>query len=285
MTAAPFRHILGAIIVRELRTLWRTRAYLALTIGVAVILLGLIQYTGSAAGGYVPAAVDLLLPLEILVPLIAIAFGYRAFTGENDDRAVLRTYPVRNSTFVLGVFIGRFVGLAAALVGPLVIVLGLIALTPGVSSTVFATAEGVDSPLLFIRFMVLTLVFGAAILSIVLAAAVLATSGRGALALAIGLLLLVIIGGDILLISGVAAGTVSDDLIPTLLALFPNSAYRGLVFELVIGTVVDETGYTNPVASVLGLVVWIGIGIGLTVLGVSRRGEAGRIRGIWRQLR
>lgn len=259
-----------AVVRREVLTIARTRAYAVLTVVLALVLFGVVERSDALAAGYVPTAVDLLLPLEVLVPIVAVALGYRAFTGDNDDLAVLSTYPVSRVTLVVGVFLGRLMGLAAVVGLPLVAVGVAVAWTPGVESAVFATSGGVDSPIFFVRFVALTVCFAGVVLAVTLAASVIAQSGRVALALAAGVFLAVVAGGDLLVITGLVSGSIDEGSLEVALAAAPNSAYRGLVLELVVGVATDEGGFADPAASAASLLAWTVLGLAVTVFGLSR---------------
>ena len=71
-----------ALFVRELRTVVRTRVYLLVALGVWALVVALVATGGGGQSGYLPAVVDLLLPLELLVPAIAIAVGYRSVVAD-----------------------------------------------------------------------------------------------------------------------------------------------------------------------------------------------------------
>ncbi|MFP4625297.1 MAG: ABC transporter permease subunit [Natronomonas sp.] len=262
----------AAIVRREVQTVARTRAYGALIVVLSVVFLGVIDRSEAVAGGYVPSAVDLLLPLEVLVPVVAIAMGYRAFAGDNDDLSVLSTYPLGAVELVGGMFLGRLAGLVVVLGVPLLAVMAFVVATPGVESAVFATTGGADSPILFVRFVVLTLGYGAVVLSITMAASVLARSSRAALALAVGVFVAVVAGGDLLVLVGLSAEWIGDESLRGALAASPNSAYRGLVLETVVGVVTAETGYAAPIASAVSMVAWTVFGLLVTGVVLSRRG-------------
>lgn len=259
----------GPIVWRELQTVVRTRSYLLLSVGLLAVFVGLLR-GGGFGGGYVPSAVDLLLPLELLVPLVAVALGYRAFSGDNDDRPVLRTYPVSTPALVAGVFAGRFVGLAGIVGGPLAIVGGIVSLTGRPPSRVFATHGGIDSPILFIRFITLTLLFGAVVLAMAMAVSVLVRSGRAALAAALAVIVAVIAGGDLLALVGLTSDLIEDDLLGTVLAASPNAAYRGLVLETVVGVAIDRGEAIDAPAAVVGLVGWLTVSLGVVAAGIDR---------------
>ncbi|ELY89232.1 copper ABC transporter permease, partial [Natrialba hulunbeirensis JCM 10989] len=114
------KHILKTIIARELRTIARTRPFYLLALALAAVVLGVAWTGGGIRAGYVPTAVDLLTPLELLVPVVAVAFGYRAVLADEQrgELDVLETYPVSSRSIVLGVYVGRVIGLLVAIVVP-----------------------------------------------------------------------------------------------------------------------------------------------------------------------
>lgn len=260
----------GPIAWRELLTVFRTRGFLLLSAGLLLVFGGVLRSGGGIQGSYVPTTVDLLLPLELLVPVVAVALGYRAFSGDNDDRSVLRTYPVSNRSLALGVFTGRLVGLATIVGAPLAVVGIVLSRIGGPTSRVFATHQGVDSPVLFVRFITLTICFGAAVLAMAMAASVLVRTSRAALAAALAVLVVVVAGGDLLTLAGLATGVIEDDLLGTALAISPNAAYRGLVLELVVGVATDQGAAIDVTTAVIGLVGWTGVSLGV-IAGVGQR--------------
>ena len=265
---------IGPIAWRELSTVVRTRSYVLLSVGLAVVFGGVIR-AGGIDGGYVPTAVDLLLPLELLVPLVAVALGYRTFGGDNDDRPVLLSYPVSKRSLVLGVFAGRLVGLAAIVGIPLGLVGIVVSRAGGPASRVFATHGGSDSPVLFVRFLALTICFGAVVLAMAMAASVLVRTSRAALAAALAVLVAVVAGGDLAALAGVTTGRISDEALGTALAATPNAAYRGLVLETVVGVVADRGGAIDVAAAVAGLAGWLFGSLAVVVAGLDRRPLSG----------
>jgi ABC-2 type transport system permease protein len=265
------RRVLGAVAWRELLTVVRTRGYLLLPAGLLVVFAGILRAGGGLGGGYIPVAVDLLLPLELLVPLVAVALGYRAFGGDNDDRSVLLTYPVSKRTLVAGVFAGRLVGLAAIVGLPLAAVGLAVSQVGGPESRVFAVHRGVDSPVLFVRFVALTVCFGAVVLAMAMAAAVLVRTSRAALAAALAVLVAVVAGGDLLAFVGLASGSIGDDALGTALAIGPNAAYRGLVLDTVVGVATDRGGAIDVPAAAAGLAGWLLASLGAVVAGLDRQ--------------
>ncbi|MFC7042957.1 ABC transporter permease [Halonotius sp. GCM10025705] len=252
--------IMATLIRRELRTAARTRSYYLLGLAVGGILLGLTFGGGGAATGYIPTVVDLLLPLEVLVPVVAVAIGYRAIPSDLDrgEVAMLDTYPVSPSAYVGAVYLGRAVVLSA-IIGIALLMVGIVvAVAAGPDTGVFATHSGVDSPILFGRFLVVTLLFGNALVAVVLLASVVVASARTAIVAAIAAVLAVVVGGEAAIVLGVLDGVLTETTLQVALGFVPNSAYRGLVFETVVGVLsAGESGYASPLISLAGLLLWI----------------------------
>jgi len=228
-------------------------------VALAAVLLGL-TLTGSATAGYVPTVADLLTPLEALVPVVAVAFGYRAIVSdaERGELDVLETYPVTTWEHVLGVYAGRAIGLLGAVGVPLALSGAAIAVSREEPVAIYATQRGVDSPVLFARFVVLTVAFALVVLAVAIALSALANGARSALALAIVALVGLLVGLDLALVIGLLEGVIPDTALVEALAVSPLSAYRGLVFESVITTAAG-TGprAASPLASLAGLVAWL----------------------------
>ncbi|OIB56300.1 ABC transporter permease [Natrialba sp. SSL1] len=253
------KHILKTIIARELRTVARTRTFYVLALALTAVVLGVAWTGGGIRAGFVPTAVDLLTPLELLVPVVAVAFGYRAVLADEQrgELDVLETYPVSNRSIVLGVYVGRLIGLLVAIVVPLVLVAVAVAVAEEDRILIYASHAGVDSPLLFVRFVVLTALFAMAVLAVAIAISAAVSATRSALALAVVALVVLLVGLDLLLVYGFTSGLIGDGALVHSLALSPLSAFRGLVFDTVV-VVAAGTGpaVASPLASVLGLVGW-----------------------------
>ncbi|MFA9425434.1 ABC transporter permease [Natronorubrum sp. A-ect3] len=272
-TAPGSSRLLKTIVGRELQTIVRTRMFFILGIAFAAVLLGIAWVGGSVEAGYVPTVVDLLTPLELLVPVIAIAFGYRAILGDEQrgELDVLETYPISNREIVLGVYTGRAVGLLTVILVPLVAVAAMVFLFEADGLSIYATHSGADSPILFARFIVLTLLFALTVLAVAIAISSLVSATRSALALSVVALVGLVIGLDLLLVYGFSIGLIGDSALIHSLAISPLSAYRGLVFESVV-VVAAGTGpaVASPIASIVGLVVWLGASLGIAVWALNR---------------
>lgn len=259
-----YRHV-DAIARRELRTVARTRASWFLVAGVAVVVAALSTAGGGGASGYLPVVVDLSTPAEALVPVLAFAFGYRVFLddrrrGELEIHAIM---PPSRASVVFGVFVGRGIALAVALA--LAFAPGFVAgaLAGDAGASLYATQQGADSPLLYLRFVSVSTAYGLASLALALAVSASVRSRRAAIAGVVGLAVLLFAGIDLGLFGAVASGVLGTDSLPVLLALSPNAAFRGLVLATVVDVATVSTGGTVAVvASVVSLLGW-------TILGVT----------------
>ncbi|MFB6122813.1 MAG: ABC transporter permease [Haloferacaceae archaeon] len=260
---------LFAVVGRELRTVVRTRAYAALAVGYAALVVAL-AVTGGASG-YLPLILDLLTYVEVLVPALAVAFGYRAVLGDarRGELDVLQTYPLSKTTFVLGVYLGRVTALLAVVLVPLLLVAALVPLVGGTQSSVLATHAGADSAFLYLRFLVLTALFSLVCLGVALAVSATADSVRAAVALGLGFLVVLVVGLDVGVVAALAAGVVGEGSLQWVLALSPNSAFRGLVLETVVGAVSSPSVRAAvPAANLVGLGIWLAGSLSLSIWAV-----------------
>jgi len=268
-TGRTIRTLVG----RELRTIARTRTVILLGIALAAVLLGITWTGGGYLAGYLPTIVDLLMPLELLVPIVAVAFGYRAILDDQrrGELDVLDTYPVSALEYVLGVYIGRAIGLAVTIVVPFAVVAAAITFTGDDTVGVYATHEGADSPVLFGRFLVLTVLFALVLLSVAVALSSVVSGTRSALALSVVALVVLLVGLDLALMFGLAEGLIGDAELLHALAVSPLSAYRGLVLETTV-IVAAGTGpqVASPLASLVGLGVWAVGSLAVAVWAVGR---------------
>lgn len=250
------------LVRRELSTTLRLRTYVGLWLGLTGILLSIAWLGGGFRTGYTSMIVDLLTPLELLVPVVAFAFGYRAVL---DDRRrgildVLRTYPLSSWQVVAGAYIGRAVGLVAVLSASLLFLVLPALFSNPYRSVFYATHAGGNSIGLFVRFILLTVCFALVVLAISVAVSALVSTTRSAVLFAGLSLLAVLFVADIALVFGLSRGIIGDGSLVGSLAISPLSAYRGLVLETTI-TATDGTGprTADPLASAAGLCVY-GVG-------------------------
>jgi len=169
------------------------------------------------------------------------------------------------------VLLARTVALVAVVGVPYAVVGAGVWLTVAPDTGIFATHAGIDSPVLYLRFLAFVLLLGAAYVSLA-AAVVSARRAESSSAIALGVLALVagVLGGDLLLLRSLGGGA-SPATISGSLALAPNGAFRGLVFEHVIGVAFAPEGWVRldePRGRIAGR------------LGASRRWPRGRGAGV-----
>ncbi|MEF8780581.1 MAG: ABC transporter permease subunit [Haloferacaceae archaeon] len=250
----------SAIARRELRSTTRSTGGLLFAGGLAVALVGVAYAGGGYRGSYLAVTADLLTALEVLVPVVAVAFGYRTLLSDarSGELDVLRTYPLAPWQHVGGAFLGRAIPLTAVVLAPFLVIAGLVSVSSTPQATVFATHSTADSPVLFARLAVLSLFYALVALAIGVAISAVATSARSGIALAVGAVVGIVLVSDLAIVGGLAAGALGGESIHGVLALSPASAFRGLVFETVIavaGGAGPETA--SPLASVAGLLGWL----------------------------
>lgn len=255
MTAKRFERF-TAVLERELWTVARSRGFYALAGGFALLVFGLAF--AMELSSYVPLVLSLLLPLEVVVPALAAAFGFRSVLAdrEREELTVLRTFPITPSSYILGIYVGRLVPLFVTIGIPLFCLWVAIPLFGGAETFLYQTS-GLDSPVLYFRFVSLTLLFGAVLLSLMVLISSLVDTGRRALVLVIATVLVSTLGIDLVTIFA-TSGTSAARAAPALTAFGPNGAYRSLVLALVVGPVLSGgVDVTLLVVGAISLLLWL----------------------------
>ena len=265
--------IVGSFVRREIATAIITVSSVVLTLVMILILFGIMLVGGGFQAGYVAAIVDLLTPLQLLVPVVAIAFGYNAILGDQRRGGldVLRTYPVSAWQVVVGVYLGRAIGVVMAIGLPLVLLFVPIATSETPRLPGYASHTGADSPGLYLRLVVLTLLFALVVLALAVAISALVSTTRGAIAGAGVALVALVLVLDLAVVYGFSMGFVGDSGLVSSIAFSPLSAYRGLVIETsVVVTAGTGPRAAAPIPSLLSLLVW-GLGsLAVATVAVSR---------------
>lgn len=226
---------------REFLTVLRTPTLLALAAGYVALVTGIAWL--SVAGAYVTLALDLLTPVEVLTPVLAFAFGYRAILGdrESGELETLRTYPTSRADYVGGIYLGRAVAVLAVVLSGLAASAALVPLSTGRELSFTASHATVDSPALYLRFVALAAAFALVALAVAVLVSAAARSSRGGLALAAGAVIALVVGLDSAFAAALTGG-LPGGWLTALLALSPNSAFRALVFGLCLA----PTGASIP---------------------------------------
>jgi ABC-2 type transport system permease protein len=256
------RHVV-AVARRELKTTTRTGGTVVLFGGLAAILLGFTWIGEGHAAGFAPTVVDLLTPVELLVPLIAYAIGYRVFVADRKrgELPIHSTLPVSRGSVVLGTFIGRGAVLALGVAAAALPALCLVLLSGDGVNPLYAAQRGADSPLLFLRFVAVATLLALCALALALAVSAVATSAKGAVGLSLGFWAVSATGADALALAALRLGLLGTEMLPTAVVLGPGGAYRGLVFATVLDAATAGTAAVAPSVGVLALFGWTAAGL------------------------
>ena len=243
---------------REFATIVRNRVYGLIALGFVLSILSL-TLIGSMSG-YVVVVLNLLVPLEVLVPVLCAAFGYRTLLAdrESGELDILRTYPLRGTVHIAGILFSRAVPVVLAIIGAFVFVGVLIpVVNEGAGGQYLLRRTTYNGVVLFVRFVILTSVAATVFLAIVIAISAAASQSQRVVVLAVFLVFGVAIGFDLVVVSGFVK-TIFGFRIPSwTLALTPTSAYRGLVLESVVKPAsASPTRSGSAILNVLGLIIW-----------------------------
>jgi len=256
------------VVEREIRVLGRSRSVWLLGVGFFGIVVTIAVLGGQA--GYVPLVLALLTPVEVLVPVLVVALGYRAILGDRlrGELKVLDTFPVTPIRYGFGVYCGRLGVVLVIVVVTLLAAVGIVPLSESTSG-ILARSGGLDSPVYYARFVALTVVFAGVVLAITLLVSSVARSARRGLVSAVALLLLVVVGFDLAVVAGVGQGWITERGLGLALAVSPVSAYRGLVMTYAVEPAVTmPVRAASPIANVFSLLVWTSLSL-LTASGLT----------------
>ncbi|NHN49382.1 ABC transporter permease [Halostella sp. JP-L12] len=246
----------ATVLEREVTTLRRSRTIWLLAAAFFAIIVGIGAI--SETSGYVPLTLTLLMPVELLVPALTAAVGYRAVLADRErgETSVLQTYPLDAGSYVMGIYCGRLAWTLFVVAGSL-LVAGATVSFASPPAAVLAEYSGLDSPVYYLRFVVLTTAFAAVFLALMVLLSTLARSARRGLVTALTLTVAVAIGLDLAILFGLTGGIIGESILPWYLALSPVSAYRGLVMTYVAAPVATTVVRpAAPLVSVLSLCLW-----------------------------
>ncbi|RLM62644.1 ABC transporter permease [Halorubrum sp. Atlit-26R] len=217
------RHVL-VVAVTEYRLAVRSRWALALT-GLFVVFGGVIlTFSGSAVGpaGAERVVASLTSLAAYLVPLAALALGYDAIVGREEEGwlAVVFSLPVRRSEVVAGTYLGRLAVLAGATV------LGF-----GFSGALIVREFGTGALSAFLGFLGGTVGVGGAFLAVALLLSTVAREKTHALGSALLVWVWFVLVHDLLALGIVAAAELPDAALSALVLSNPVSAFRVFVLS------------------------------------------------------
>jgi Cu-processing system permease protein len=217
------RHVF-VVAVTEYRLAVRSRWALALT-GLFVVFGGMmLTFSGSAVGpeGAERVVASLTSLAAYLIPLAALALGYDAVVGREDEGwlAVVFSLPVRRSEVVAGTYLGRLTVLAGATV------LGF-----GFSGVLIVREFGIGEWPSFLGFLVGAVGAGAAFLAIAVLLSTVAREKTHALGAALLVWVWFVLVHDLIALGVVAAFELPDAVLSALVFSNPVSAFRVLVLS------------------------------------------------------
>jgi ABC-2 type transport system permease protein len=243
-----------AIVRRELQSVMATPAGWAViggTVGAVLVTAAL-----SAPGGYQATAVDLYIMLELLIPMVGVAIGYRGLLHDrlSGEWSIHRALGVRPSTYVIGTLTGQAT------------VLGLLigAGTAGATMLVWlgrtrplsflASNPAVADPAPMLWLIGFSVAYGVVIAAVV---GLLSVYARGRRSAVLGSV--VVVGA---LIAGLDAVTIATSTpLSVMVLISPGAAYRALVLTVGVGL---STG--GPVLlALVGWTGWVLIAVSLSV--------------------
>jgi Cu-processing system permease protein len=257
------RSVIAAIAARDVRAGVRNRwfmlyaiVFIMLSVGFSMLAMGGSTLTGQP--GFGRTAAGLLNLMLLMVPLIGLTIGAQSLVGERQDRSL--DYLMAQPISTREIFLGKYLGAAASLL--LLLLLGF-----GVSGVVMAVRGAATGLGDFLLLVLLTTLLGLAMLSAGYLISSRSPQTAAALGIALTLWLLLVIVGDLGLMSSAIVMDLSPGTLLTLTLINPLDVYKLLGVDL-LQTSLDVLGpagiYANsqlggvltPLLAVL-LLAWI----------------------------
>ena len=257
------RPVIQAIVARDIRSGVRNRWFLLyavvftmLSVGFATLSMGGSTLTGQPGFGRTSAG--LLNLMLLMVPLIGLTIGAQSLVSDRQDRTLdyLMAQPISSRE----IYLGKYLGAAASL--SLLLLLGF-----GISGIVMAFRGATAGLGDFLLLVLLTTLLGLAMLSAGFLVSSRAPQTAAALGIAVTLWLVLVVVGDLGLMSSAIVMDLNPGTLLTLTLFNPLDVYKLLGVDL-LQTSLDVLGpagvYANaelggmltPLLSGL-LVVWI----------------------------
>lgn len=257
-SVSPRLRQIGTVARTEYRLSIRSRWALALVGLFAVFGAMLATFSGSAVGpeGMDRVVASLASLSTYLVPLAALAFGYDAIVGRDEEGwlAVVFSLPVSRARVVVGTYLGRAIVLAGATIVGFAFVGGLLLREYGTSHWGS-----------FVAFLGGAVAVGAVFLAIAVLISTLAHEKTHALGLSLLAWVWFVLIHDLLALGIVAAFALPDVVVTGFVLANPATAFRVLVLSQ-LGTTSGggfaaafATTSLSPGLLVIALVAW-GVG-------------------------
>lgn len=197
LAARTFAANLMTITRRELRDAIGSRAFILYTVAFAALGLGVSYASGASAGGsgvagYGRTSAGLINMVLLVVPLMSLTAGAGAIAGDRERGMLgyLLSQPISRSELLLG----KFLGLALALAGSLLLGFGLCA-------AVLASQDSQASPIGLVRLAGLSLLLAASMLSVGMLISTFARRSNVAIGTAIFVWLVLVFATDLVLMA------------------------------------------------------------------------------------
>ncbi|MBX0296913.1 hypothetical protein [Haloarcula nitratireducens] len=246
-----------AVFEREFRTIIRSRTYGVIALGFVVAVLALSAIGGVS--GYISVILGILTPLEALLVVLGAAFGYRALLADDlsGELDMVRSFPIPRVAYTGGVLLGRVTAIVSIVLASLFIVGVVVQLSPSGSTDYLLRRTAYNGALLFVRFSVLTTIAAVVFFTVITAVSAAVNRLQQAISMVVLVAVMLALGLDVAILTGLATNVLSPSSLPWLLALSPLSAYRGLVLALVIESASAATLQSGSVlANSIGLLGW-----------------------------
>ncbi|HET7055333.1 MAG TPA: ABC transporter permease subunit [Thermomicrobiales bacterium] len=257
------RSVITAIAARDIRSGVRNRwfmlyavVFILLSVGFSMLAMGGSTLTGQP--GFGRTAAGLLNLMLLMVPLIGLTIGAQSIVGERQDRSL--DYLMAQPISTREIFVGKYLGAAASLA--LLLLLGF-----GVSGVVMAVRGAATGLGDFLLLVLLTTLLGLAMLSVGYLISSRSPQTAAALGIALTAWLVLVIVGDLGLMSSAIVMDLNPGTLLTLTLVNPLDVYKLLGVDL-LQTSLDVLGpagvYANaqlggmltPLLAAL-LLVWI----------------------------
>ena len=255
-TRWPRLRQIGTVAVTEYRLAVRSKWAIALTGLFALFGVMLATFSGSAVGpeGMERVVASLTSLAVYLVPLAALALGYDAVVGRDEEGwlAVVFSLPVTRERVVVGTFLGR----AVVLAGATILGFGLVGL-------LLLREYGVTYWSTFLGFLVTAVAVGAVFLAIAVLVSTVAREKTHALGAVLLVWLWFVLIHDLLAIGIVSAVSVPGSIVTATVLANPASVFRVIVLSHLettagggLDAAVATTGLSTPLL-VATLCAWI----------------------------
>lgn len=216
---------------KELRDAWRNRWFALFTAAFAALALvlawvGVAGLLGSGVAGFGRTAASLVNLVLLVVPLMGLLLGAASVAGDRDRGSLL--YLLAQPVDGWEVVVGKFLGLLSALSASLL--LGF-----GAAAAVLAARGSGGEVGLYLAFLALAVLVGAAALSVGLAISVRAPRGPAAAGIALFAWLAFVVLGDLGLMGAALAFDLSGRVLLTVLVANPLQAFKVAALDLLHG--------------------------------------------------